>query len=219
MTLDEILEKIISILDQEIPSLGFVSPTQFLPQVMAIIEGLHQRNYHPVIVWNSNGYELPEMIKLLDKHIDIFLPDFKYSENILAQKYSDAPDYPTIAMEALKTMLFLRGPRLLCDDEGSAYRGILIRHLVLPDHTENSLRILKLIAEELSPTVSLSLMSQYYPTHHASDFPEIDKSLKPEEYSKIVQEATRIGFTNLWLQEMDSEQNYRPDFNKIRPFE
>jgi putative pyruvate formate lyase activating enzyme len=166
MSLDEVCDAIIGLLPFSENNLGFVSPTHFVPQMVSIVEELRRRDHNPTIVYNTNGYDLPETIKLLEGIVDVWLPDFKYSDDSLAAELSEAPNYSQYAPVAIKAMMHQTGVTLQTDERGIARRGILIRHLVLPGFVENSTGVLKLISEELSTNLHISLMSQYYPTAH-----------------------------------------------------
>jgi hypothetical protein len=131
--------------------------------MVSIIEELWRRGHHPTIVYNTNGYDLAKTIGSLEGFVDVWLPDFKYSDDNLAIELSEAPGYSAYAMAALKTMMHQVGVTLQIDDHGIARRGIIVRHLVLPGLVQNSIGVLKLISEELSPNIYISLMSQYYP--------------------------------------------------------
>jgi len=163
MSLDEICDAIIELLPLSENNLGFVSPTHFVLQMISIVEELRKRGFYPTIVYNTNGYELPETIRSLEGIVDVWLPDFKYSDDDLAVALSEAPHYSQFALKALKEMVHQVGTTLHTDDVGIARRGIIIRHLVLPGFAKNSTDVLNLIAEHLSPNLHLSLMSQYYP--------------------------------------------------------
>jgi putative pyruvate formate lyase activating enzyme len=213
------LDRIIRILDTGIRAVGFVSPSHVVPQVKAIIRGLDSRGYRPVTVYNTNGYDKPEVIDSLDGLIDVYLPDYKYSSPVLSKSYSDSDDYPEVALRALKRMYYQKGSTLQTDDEGRAENGMLIRHLVLPGSPADSKAILKRIAEELSPGVHLSLMSQYHPTPFVSDHPELKRKLYRQEYESLDETMEEQGFRHGWDQDMDSYRNYRPDFSREHPFE
>ena len=217
--LNTILDKIERILSNGIPTVGFVSPSHVVPQVKAIINGLNSRGLKPITVYNTNSYDKPETIRSLSGLIDVYLPDYKYITPEIAFKYSDAHDYPEVALKAIKEMYYQKGSVLSINDNGIAENGLLIRHLVLPGHVDESKNILRSIAEELSPGVHLSLMSQYHPTWHVKDHPVLNRSLYEVEYEAVVEAMGDIGFRNGWVQDMDSYQNYRPDFNKEHPFE
>jgi putative pyruvate formate lyase activating enzyme len=187
--------------------------------VKAIISGLKRRGFNPVTVFNSNGYDKSETIRSLDGLIDVYLPDFKYFSAGISKDYSDAANYPATAFKAIKEMYYQKGSTLSVNESGRAENGLLIRHLVLPGHAEESKMVLRTIAEELSPGIHLSLMSQYHPTKAVLRHPVLNRSLYREEYESVVKEMENLGFRNGWVQDMDSNVNYRPDFSKEKPFE
>lgn len=219
MDLSNALDQIEEILKDGIMAVGFVSPSHVVPQVKAIINGLNSRGLKPIVVYNTNSFDKPEILRSLSGLIDVYLPDYKYVTPEIASRYSDAPDYPLVALKAIKEMYFQKGSKLWLNEEGRAENGMLIRHLVLPGHADESKKVLKSIAEELSPGVHLSLMSQYHPTSEAKDDPFLSRSLYKEEYDDVIKEMEDLGFRNGWVQDMDSNVNYRPDFRKENPFE
>ncbi|MCX6249084.1 MAG: 4Fe-4S cluster-binding domain-containing protein [Bacteroidetes bacterium] len=218
MELEEVIRQVSGFLDAGITRVGFVSPSHFIPQVMIIIRCIESLGYKPVWVYNSNGYDKPSTLRLLEGMIDVYLPDLKYMESTLAGEYSDAPDYPEMASMALKEMFRQKGAVLHTGKEGTAESGIIIRHLVLPGHAGNSLKVINFIAEELSPKIHVSLMSQYYPTLMVSCHPVLQNKVSPEEYATVVNEMERLGMENGWIQELSSADHYRPDFEKDQPF-
>jgi len=219
LTLEDTLNTIEKILSDRIRAVGFVSPSHVIPQVKAIIRGLNARGLKPITVYNTNGYDKPQVIDSLDGMIDVYLPDYKYVTSGLAKEYSDSSDYPDVALKALKRMYSQKGSSLILDGEGRAETGILIRHLVLPGHEEESKKVLRNIAEELSEGINISLMSQYHPTPFVQNHPVLNRSLYMEEYESVVRTMENLGFRNGWIQDMDSYRNYRPDFRKKHPFE
>jgi putative pyruvate formate lyase activating enzyme len=219
MEIDEVIRQVTEILDSGIGKVGFVSPSHFIPQVKIIIRIIESLGYKPVWVFNTNGYDKPDTLRSLEGMIDVYLPDFKYMEPDLADEYSDAPDYPEVAAQALKEMFRQKGAELLLGKDGTAESGIIIRHLVLPGQLENSLKVLGFIAEELSPKLHISLMSQYYPTPRVSCHPKLKNTVSSEEYSSVVSELDRLGMYNGWIQELSSSSHYRPDFDASQPFE
>ena len=219
MELDAVIRQVTAILDSGISRVGFVSPSHFIPQVKIIIHCIQSLGYNPVWVFNTNGYDKPDTLRSLEGMIGVYLPDFKYMEPALSGEYSDAPDYPEVAARALKEMFRQKGPTLHYGKDGTAESGIIIRHLVLPGHTRNSLKVLNFIAEELSPKLYISLMSQYYPTPRVNCHPRLNTTVSIEEYSLIMSELERLGMYNGWIQELTSASDYRPDFEKIHPFD
>ena len=217
--LQKVLDKIEEILKNRITAVGFVSPSHAVPQVKAILAGLHSRGYKPITIYNTNSYDKVETIHSLSELIDVYLPDYKYVTPGIASEFSDASDYPAVTLKAIKEMYHQKGSTLRVDENGRAENGMLIRHLVLPGHVEESKNVLRSIAEELSPGVNVSLMSQYHPTSEVRNHPDLNRSLYKEEYEAVVKEMEVLGFRNGWVQDMDSYQNYMPDFSKENPFE
>ena len=156
----------------------------------------------------------------LEGYVDIYLPDYKYADPKLAETLSHAPDYPSKALDAIKEMYYQKGSRLVLNDDGTAESGLIIRHLVLPNHIENSIEALKNIAYEISPNIHISLMSQYYPEYKALSMPDLNRKLTAEEYNKVCNIAGDLGLVKGWWQQLESSDTYRPDFDKNgNPFE
>jgi putative pyruvate formate lyase activating enzyme len=219
LSLNETLDTITEILSRGIKAVGFVSPSHVVPQVKGIIRGLNARGLNPVTVYNTNSYDKPEVIDSLDGLIDVYLPDYKYVNGSLAQELSDASDYPQVALSAIKRMYFQKGSPLPLDKEGRAEKGILVRHLVLPGHAEESKSVLSTLADEISRGINISLMSQYIPTPFVIDHPDLKRLLFKAEYDGVAEAMEDLGFRNGWIQDMDSYRNYSPDFSREHPFE
>jgi putative pyruvate formate lyase activating enzyme len=213
-----IVKRVKGLLETGCESVGFVSPTHYIPHVNAIIEGLHAEGIYPVTVYNTNGYERPEMLRLLEEKIDVYLPDFKYVDAETAARYTGAYDYPEVIKLSLREMFRQKGSSVILSDTGVAMKGLIIRHLVLPGHVNESKRILRWIAEELSQRVHISLLAQYNPPEGIECPPPLDRRLTREEYDSVVEEMESLGFCNGWTQELGSSQDYNPDFGKSQPF-
>ena len=217
-SLEEIVNKVTGLLELGCESVGFVSPTHYLPHVHAIIDTLHDKGLRPAMVYNTNGYDRVEMLQALEAKIDIYLPDIKYLDPDIAGNYSGAKDYPEVVKRSVKEMYRQKGSSVILSETGTALRGLIIRHLVLPGLAEESRKILRWIAEELSPSVHISLMAQYYPPEGTDCPPEMQRSITPKEYNSIIREMESLGFGNGWLQELDSPGQYIPDFGRDQPF-
>jgi len=218
--LKDIVEQVARLIENGCNGVGFVSPSHMVPQMKIIINALHDNGLYPTIIYNSNGYDKVETLRELEGLIDIYLPDFKYSDNELAKKYSDTPDYSDVAKKAIKEMFRQKGTTVVIDKEiNQAESGLIIRHLVLPGQIKNSIDILRFIAEEFSERVYISLMSQYYPTINVEQYPSLNRSLEAEEYQKVVDEMDALGFVNGWVQELVSSDYYKPNFIKEHPFQ
>jgi putative pyruvate formate lyase activating enzyme len=218
-SLNDILNRIEKIISSGIKSVGFVSPSHMVPQVRTLINGMKTRGMSPVFVYNTNSFDKVETLKGLSGMIDVYLPDFKYISPELAGTYSDCFDYPGVALKAIKEMYYQKGSTLITDDDGVALNGILLRHLVLPGHADESKKMLRTIADEISPGIHLSLMSQYHPVGSIKGHPDLNRTLYKEEYDSVVEEMEQLGFRNGYVQDMDSFESYRPDFSKEHPFE
>ena len=219
LTLKQVLTEIVKCLDAGCEAVGFVSPSHFVPHFKVIVNALHELGFYPTIVYNTNGYDTVETLSEIENRVDVYLPDFKYIDPELAKKYSDARDYPEVAKKALREMYRQKGSTLFLDEKGVAESGIIIRHLVLPGHVENSIGVLRFIAEEISTSVHISLMSQYNPTAIVRDIPPLNRTLYHEEYQTVVDEFHSLGFRKGWVQDLESHENYQPDFDKEHPFE
>lgn len=219
MSLDEVIEKIIKILNTGIDMVGFVSPSHFIPQMLAIINATHAHGYHPRWVYNSNGYDKVSTLKTLEGIIDIYLPDMKYMDSQLALKWSDAEDYPEIAAKALKEMFRQKGSRLILNGDHTAASGMIVRHLVLPGQTENSKEVIRFLSSALSSQLHISLMSQYFPIQRVMGNDLLSRTITDKEYQQVIDEMEKQGMENGWVQDVDSSLHYIPDFERKHPFE
>jgi len=195
------------------PTVGFVSPTHFAPQIFEALSLAAGKGFDLSIIYNTNGYDSMELLALLDGLVDIYLPDFKYWVTENARTYSDTPDYPETAKNSIREMYRQVGT-LRTNRKGTAEKGLIVRLLVLPGGISGTEDILEFIAEELGTDVFISLMSQYYPAHNARFHPLLAEKLKPEEYSKAVRMLEKLGFENGWVQDpATSPDSYRPNID------
>ncbi|MBI5323936.1 MAG: 4Fe-4S cluster-binding domain-containing protein [Ignavibacteriae bacterium] len=216
--LNYIITEIINCLDNGCHSVGFVSPSHNIPQMKLIIQTIRDEGYNPIFVMNTNAYDRVDTIRTLEDFIDVYLPDFKYSDNSLAKEFSDISNYKEIALDSIKEMYKLVGSNLHLNESGIATSGLIIRHLILPGNIENSINVLRLIADNFSTQVNISLMSQYSPTVNVCNIPFLNRKLSNEEYQIVLEEMERLGFENGWIQDLESSEIYIPDFNLDEPF-
>lgn len=217
--IEEAVGAIAAILDAGAAHLGFVSPSHQIEGMRRIVEAVRATGRSPVVVMNTNAYDRVETLRSLEGLVDVYLPDFKYADRALAREWSGAEDYPDAALAALREMYRQKGSNLSMRDDGTASSGLVVRHLILPGHVENSLAVLRAIAEELSTSVHLSLMSQYYPTPAMEGHAALDRTIEENEYEAVLAEAERLGFHRGWRQEWGSAITYQPDFTRPHPFE
>ena len=216
---EEVIARVERLLETGTRHVGFVSPSHCIPQMKALIARLENRRPRPVFVMNTNAYDKADALRSLEGLVDVYLPDLKYMDSALSARFSDAADYPEIAAAALREMYRQKGSYLMLDADGHAESGLIIRHLVLPGQVENSRRCLRFIAEELSPSVHVSLLAQYQPTPEVAGDPDFGRRLRPQEYAEVVAELERLGFYRGWTQELTSAGHYAPDFAQAHPFE
>lgn len=217
--MENVVNEIEAILLTGIDLVGFVTPSHCLVQMCSIMDEIERRDLNPRYVYNTNAYDRTEAIADLAERINVWLPDFKYSDNALARDYSGVDDYVEVASAALVEMFRQEGADISLDDDGLITDGLIIRHLVLPGQVANSKQVLGFIARELSPDIHISLMSQYYPTPAVADHPLLGRTLHRWEYDEVLEEFDRLGFHRGWVQEMNSPTSYQPDFRKDHPFE
>lgn len=190
-----------------------VTPGHYTRQIREALLDAKDRGLTLPIVYNSNAYELPETLRMLDGLVDIFLPDLKYFDSRLGEKYSGVPKYFEYASEAIKTMFEMTGPATL-GDEGLLKRGLIIRHLVLPWQWRDSCRCLDWIHETFGDAVYVSVMNQYMPVFKACRHPEINRPLTTLEYQKVVRHADEIGIVNGFMQVgRTDDAKFIPNFN------
>lgn len=193
-------------------NINLVSAT---PYADKIVEALSIYRPSVPIVWNSSGYETLDTLKLIDGFVDVYLPDLKYTDTTLAAQLSRSPKYFDYALPAIAEMIRQTGKPLIQD--GLIKRGVIIRHLIIPAHLDNSLAVLKVVAEKFKDECLFSLMSQYTP-FNVENIPEINRPLKPIEYKRILIEAERLNITEGFMQELSSSsENYVPPFKPTIP--
>ncbi len=214
---EELAGAMLSLEKQGAWNINLVSPTHVIVPVLRALKIACVAGLDIPIVWNSNGYEKAEIIERLRGVVDIYLPDLKYVSPAVSKRYSDAPDYFDHAGPALQEM-YIQKPDLVLDDSGMAVQGLLVRHLILPGHGDDSAAVLEWVARALTPAVSMSLMSQYRPCFRAPD--ELRRTLSVEEYRMVADRARELGFENLFLQPgiPGTEDHLLPDFSRDDPF-
>ncbi len=176
-------------------NINLVSPSHVVPQILAAVALAAQAGLHLPLVYNSGGYDSPGMLRLLDGVVDIYMPDMKYGDEQYAMKYSHIPNYPQANRSAVSEMHRQVGDLQITG--GLATRGLLVRHLVLPNYLAGTPEIVRFLAEEISKNTYLNLMDQYYPAFHACQFPELNRRITREEYQEAVQLAHRAGLHRL----------------------
>ncbi len=212
ISIEELAEIFIDEQNKNAENINLVTPTMYVYHIIETIKIAKNKGLKIPIVYNSNGYENVETIKKLDGYIDIYLPDLKYYDDDLAFKYSGVKNYFENAASAIKEMYNQVGSPVL-DENGMMKKGLIIRHLVLPNNLQNSKDVLKWINDNIDKKVFVSVMAQYFPTNKAKDFPEINRKLTKEEYEEIENYLYSLDLDNGYIQELgEHEEEYVPDF-------
>jgi putative pyruvate formate lyase activating enzyme len=199
--------------DMRCHNINLVSPSHFVPQVMQAMTEAVPMGLCVPIVYNSNGYDSVDTLKELEGIVDIYLPDLRYASDINAEKYSLVSDYVYYARLAIKEMYRQVG-NLIIDVHGVAEKGLVIRHLILPNNIAGTKESLAWVARELSVETTVSVMSQYQPMHLAKRSPLLSRNISAVEHDKVVRLLDQLGLENGWIQEMGSAEHYLPDFNR-----
>lgn len=209
ISIEELADIFIKQQEKDVENINLVTPTSYVPQIIEAIKIARKNGLKLPIVYNTNGYEKVETLKMLEGYVDIYLPDFKYSDNELGKRLSKVDNYFEIATEALKEMYRQTG-KAVFNGEGIMQKGMIIRHLVLPNHLLNSRRVLKWINENMHD-VYVSVMAQYFPTYKAKEIDDINRKLTKEEYEQIENYLYRLDLENGYIQELgEHEEEYVP---------
>ena len=217
VTDEELAAMMLGLQAQGAHNINLVSPSHVVLPILRALRLALPAGLDIPLVWNSNGYDRLEVIQALDGVVDIYLPDLKYRSTALSKRYSAAPDYFARASEAVREMA-LQQPALDLGPGGTARKGLVVRHLILPGAVEDTLALLNWIGENLSPFIGLSLMSQYHPCYKAPE--EIQRSVSREEYERAADQAVALGLEQLFLQPepFRPEEHLVPDFGREKPF-
>ncbi len=196
-------------------NINLVTPTMFAPKIAEAVDTAEKNGLTLPIVYNTSGYELPEALDIMGERIHIYMPDFKYLSGEIAKKYSHAEDYPIHAAASLEHMVKKIGEAKF-DKDGMMKRGVIVRHLLLPGHLKESLRLLDYLYHSYGNTVYYSIMSQYTPTSglDGQRYPELCRRVTTYEYNKLIDHALRLGITNAFIQDGSSAaESFIPEFS------
>lgn len=193
-------------------NINLVTPTMYAYQIIEAIKIARNQGLKLPILYNTNGYENIETIKALKGYVDIYLPDLKYYSNELAEKYSKAPNYFNVATQAILEMINQVGEPTF-DERGIMKKGVMVRHLVLPGHVQNSKHILKWLKENVDKKAYVSVMAQYFPTYKAKECEYLNRKLTKKEYEEVEEYLYLLDIENGYMQELGKhEEEYVPDF-------
>ena len=194
-------------------NINLVTGAHYVPQIIKALNLARMQGMDLPVVYNSSGYEKLETLKLLEGYVDIYLPDFKYMEPDLAQKFSHAPDYVERAKAAIKEMVRQSGSCQFGED-GYIRKGTIVRHLILPGHTRNSRKVLRYLHETYGEEIYISIMNQYTPVREFGEFKELNRKVTKREYEKVLDAAVEMGIQNGFIQEGETaSESFIPEFD------
>lgn len=210
ITIEELADIMIKQQEKGVENINLVTPTSYALHIIEAIKIARKKGLYIPIVYNTNGYENVETLKMLEGYIDIYLPDLKYFYDELGKEYSKVNNYFEVATKAIKEMYRQVGvPQL--DDNGIMKKGLMIRHLILPNQVENSKQVLKWIKENIDNNVYVSIMAQYFPTYKAKEIEGLNRKLTKEEYEEVENYLYDLDLENGYIQELgDHEEEYVP---------
>jgi putative pyruvate formate lyase activating enzyme len=212
----ELSDQMLKLQEQGCHNINLVSPTQYAKDIAATIRMAKNKGLKIPVVYNTNGYDRLDVLKLFDGLVDIYLPDIKYSDDAAAFELSGVKGYAKRNREAI-TEMFRQVGNLELDGNDIAKRGSIVRHLVLPNGLAGSYDSLKFLAS-LSKDIWLSIMAQYHPCYKADEHPKINRRITPSEYQQVLKWVEEFGFANVLAQELDSSEVFVPDFSSEKPF-
>lgn len=213
ITVEHLAEIFLKQQEKNAHNINLVTPTMYVYQIIEAIKIAKSKGLNIPIIYNSNGYENIETIKLLNGYIDVYLPDLKYYTNELSKKYSKVDNYFETATKAIKEMYNQVGQAKF-DENGLIKKGVIIRHLVLPNHIQNTKNILKWIADNMPDDIYVSVMAQYFPTYKAKDDDLINRKLNKKEYNEVLNYLYSLDLENGYIQELGlHEEEYVPNFD------
>ena len=210
ITIFELAEIFLELQSKNVNNINLVTPTSYVPQIIEAIKIAKKKGLNIPIIYNTNSYEKIETLKKLEGYIDVYLPDFKYYDNKLGEDFSKVKNYFDIASKAIEEMCRQVGmPKF--DENGIIKKGVIIRHLVLPNNIKNSIDVLTWIKNNLDEDIYVSIMAQYFPTYKAKEIEELNRKLDKEEWRKIEQCVYDLNIKNGFIQELeDHEEEYVP---------
>ena len=210
ITIEELADIMIKQQEKGVENINLVTPTSYALHIIEAIKIARKNGLYIPIVYNTNGYESVETLKMLEGYIDIYLPDLKYFYDELGQEYSKVNNYFEVATKAIKEMYRQVGTPQL-DDNGIMKKGLMIRHLILPNQVENSKQVLKWIKENIDNNVFVSIMAQYFPTYKAKEIEGLNRKLTKEEYEEVENYLYDLDLENGYIQELgEHEEEYVP---------
>lgn len=212
ITIERLAEIFLELQEKKAVNINLVTPTHYALQIAEAVKVARQEGLQIPIVYNCSGYEKTEILEQLDGVVDIYLTDFKYMEEAMAEAYSKAKDYPFVAKAALKEMV-RQQRQAVFDEQGMMKKGVIVRHLLLPGYLQNGKAVVRYLYETYGDSIYISLMNQYTPLPQVAAYPEINRKVTEEEYEELIDYAIELGVENGFIQEGETaEESFIPEF-------
>jgi len=213
ISVEKLGEIFLNLEKQGAANINLVTGAHYVPQIREALGIAKEKGLSVPVVYNSSGYEKVETLKLLEGYVDVYLPDFKYMEASLAEAFSNAPDYPERAKEAIEEMVRQTG-NCVFNEEGYIEKGTIVRHLILPGHTVNSKKVLDYLHDKYENKIFISIMNQYTPVYEQKIYKELNRKVTEREYKKVLDHALEIGVENGFWQTGDTaKESFIPAFD------
>ena len=213
ITIERLAEIFLELQEKGAANLNLVTGAHYVPQIIFALKLARQKGMKLPVVYNSSGYENVETIRMLDGYVDVYLPDMKYMDKKLAAAFSHAEDYPQVSMAAIAEMVRQTGPCQFKED-GYIQRGTIVRHLILPGHTKNSIAVLEYLHQTYGEDIFISVMNQFTPGWKNEKYSELNRSVTRREYEKVLNAAVEMGIRNGYFQEGETaKESFIPAFD------
>ena len=210
---DRLSEIFLELQEKGAANINLVTATHFAPAVIGALKKAKAQGMYLPVIYNSSGYERVKTVQMLEEVVDVWLPDFKYMDPVLAKQYSRAEDYPRRVKQALAEMVRQTGP-VVFDEEGYIKKGTIVRHLILPGHTRNSIQVLKYLQRAFGTQIYISIMNQYTPVYEQEKYRELNRRVTEREYEKVLNAALELGIENGFFQEGETaRESFIPAFD------
>lgn len=213
ISINKLAQKMIELQNKKVHNINLVTPTHYIPQIRGAIKQAKKMGLTIPIIYNTSSYEKVESLKMLDGLIDVYLPDLKYFDDFLAIRYSKAPNYFNTAIDAIEEMYRQTGPVVL-DENGLIKKGLIVRHLMLPNQIEDSKKILEYLHLIYNDNIFISIMNQYTPLEQVKNIDELNRPITKKEYDDLIDYAYDLGIHNAFVQEEETcKESFIPDFD------
>lgn len=214
ITTERLAQIFLELQEQGAGNINLVTPTHYIPQIIEAIEWSRKLGLKLPIVYNTSGYEKAETLRMLRGYVDVYLPDFKYMDEVIARAYSNAPDYPVYAKQALEEMVGQTGEFKIDERTGLMLSGVIVRHLVLPGHVKDSQKVIRYLYETYGDRIMISIMNQYTPMPQMSGHSLLGRKVTKREYGKVVDYALELGVECGFIQEGEAaSESFVPEFD------